>query len=398
MATDIHQRSGPPFRTAASTATQADGLAGADASASTSADQIVHAGGSSGQARAAGVRCSGLERSGLAPTPAAPANGSSADPNIFVSIRAQAAAVASQARQVHIDTGAIDAYCRALPDTLASAPAWDATTHFTGEAEALASYVLCLDAVNFGSGYSTYFKKRPNHSGYFTVASALRDRFMDSGTWSCAELQAITAQDCAQIFGQDVTEPNVSELMGLFAQAWRELGSHLAVHYGASARNFVQAAQKSAATLVSQLLEMPMFSDVQTYAGLQVPLLKRAQICVSDLSLAFGGAGLGFFHDLNQLTIFADNVVPHVLRIDGLLRYSATLAHKIDTHHALLAGSPEEVELRACSVAATERVVARLAELGRPATAQELDFYLWHRGHEAAYKQTPRHRTKTYFY
>ena len=44
---------------------------------------------------------------------------------------------------------------------------------------------------------------------------------------------------------------------------------------------------------------------------------KRAQIVPNDLALA----GVAEFADLDRLTIFADNLVPHVLRVDGVLRY-----------------------------------------------------------------------------
>ena len=56
---------------------------------------------------------------------------------------------------------------------------------------------------------------------------------------------------------------------------------------------------------------MPFFDDVGFW--------KRAQIVPNDLALA----GVASFSDLDRLTIFADNLVPHVLRVDGVLRYDA---------------------------------------------------------------------------
>ena len=63
---------------------------------------------------------------------------------------------------------------------------------------------------------------------------------------------------------------------------------------------------------------MPFFRDTGFY--------KRAQIVPADLALA----GVAEFHDLDRLTIFADNLVPHVLRVDGVLRYDPELAARID--------------------------------------------------------------------
>ena len=59
------------------------------------------------------------------------------------------------------------------------------------------------------------------------------------------------------------------------------------------------------------------------------------------------------FHDLDRLTIFADNLVPHVLRCDGVLVYDARLAAHIDAGRELRPG-PQEREIRACAVHACE--------------------------------------------
>ena len=80
---------------------------------------------------------------------------------------------------------------------------------------------------------------------------------------------------------------------------------------------------------------------------------KRAQIVPSNLALA----GRREFSDLDRLTIFADNLVPHVLRCDGVpalrARASPTL---IDAGRPLRPGAQER-EIRACAVHACELLV-----------------------------------------
>ncbi len=68
------------------------------------------------------------------------------------------------------------------------------------------------------------------------------------------------------------------------------------------------------------------------------------------------------FGDLDRLTIFADNLVPHVLRVDGVLRYDDPLAARIDAGELLEPGR-EEREIRACALHACESIAA---ELGVP--------------------------------
>src|SRR5438132_558734 len=83
----------------------------------------------------------------------------------------------------------------------------------------------------------------------------------------------------------------------------------------------VGAADGSAVRLVELLQAMPMYRDVATYNGRTVPFLKRAQITASDI---------GTFGDLDQLTIFADNLLPHVLRLDGVLTVEPALVALIE--------------------------------------------------------------------
>lgn len=85
-------------------------------------------------------------------------------------------------------------------------------------------------------------------------------------------------------------------------------------------------------------------------------MYKRAQIFAADLWGAFKGKGYGEFNDIGEITIFADYIVPAVLRQLGVLKYSAALAATIEANVEIGSGSEEEVELRACSVCAVEKM------------------------------------------
>jgi hypothetical protein len=115
---------------------------------------------------------------------------------------------------------------------------------------------------------------------------------------------------------------------------------------------------------------------------------KRAQIVPSDLALA----GAATFDDLDRLTIFADNLVPHVLRCDGVLVYDDELAARIDAGERLPLGGAER-EIRACAVHACELISKRTS-----VPARCIDTWLWTRGQTPEYKARPRHRCRTVFY
>jgi hypothetical protein len=186
------------------------------------------------------------------------------------------------------------------------------------------------------------------------------------------------------------------ELMALFATALNDLGQLLRVKYDGRVERMIGAAGGSAEKLMGVLVEMPFFGDVSEYAEMVVPFYKRAQLTAADLSIALAGRGLGAFSDLDRLTIFTDNLVPHVLRVDGVLKYDVELAGRIDREELIAAGSAEEVEIRACAVHAVELM---RAALGGRVTAMGLDYVLWNRGQERAYKAVkPRHRARSVYY
>jgi hypothetical protein len=144
---------------------------------------------------------------------------------------------------------------------------------------------------------------------------------------------------------------------------------------------------------------MRFFRDVAEYKGINVSFFKRAQLLSMDLHTAFDGKGPGMFHDLDRLTIFADNLIPHVLRIDGILEYESSLSEKIDVAELIPSGSHEEIEIRACAVDAVERISSILGGALKGYSPAVIDNVLWHKGQQPYYKKVrPRHRTRTVFY
>jgi hypothetical protein len=316
--------------------------------------------------------------------------------SLFAAVRSACARVAERARFVSIDAQGLDRWVAANRDTSQIESADPAHQHF-GDPETTLAYVVTLDAINFGSGWFPELRKRPGASGYFTVATCLREQFFRAGAWNAGALSQLDADRCAEIFEQR-RNAAVRELMELFARALRDLGDWLTARHGGSFAAAVAAADGSAERLASSLAEMPLYRDVSRYADFEVPLYKRAQLSAADLAAAFGGRGPGEFRDLGELTIFADNLVPHVLRCEGVLVYDAGLLERIERGALLPAGSPEEVEIRAVALHAVELAVRALRSSGVDASAQRLDYLLWHRGQRPEIKAHPRHRTRCPYY
>jgi len=312
-------------------------------------------------------------------------------------IRGACAEVTKRARQVRLEEAAI----APLADAFAAAPpsvATDPAHRPVGAPQHTLAFVLTLDAVNFGSGWFPQLAKRPGMSGYFTIATCLREHFERHGPFRAEQLACLAPADCAAIFGQSLAAPEPAELMGWFARAWNELGAFLLERYGGRFAGPLAEADGDAERIAEILGEMPLFHDVAHYDELVVPFFKRAQITVADLAASDIGEQGERLHGLERLTAFADNLVPHTLRCEGVLSYTPALAERIERGDRIAAGSPEEVEIRAAGVHAVERLVAELRGRGVGATAASVDAWLWHRGQSPAVKARPRHRTRTVFY
>ncbi len=316
---------------------------------------------------------------------------------LFPQLRAAAAEVARRARHVRIESEALEELAGLLARERPAQSSLDpAQRSLGGEANTVA-FVLTLNAINFGSGWFPLLAKRDGLSGYLTIAGALRERFEREGAWSAAELQRLRPQDTARLFGQTLAPP-VSELMELFARALAELGRFLARDHGGRFAGPIEEARGSAQRLVRILARMPLYQDVGRYEGFEVPFYKRAQITCSDLAEALRGRGLGRFADIDELTLFADNLVPHVLRSFGVLLYSPDLSKRIEAEELIPSGSEEEIEIRAVALHAVERLSGSCARRGWKAPPRRLDHLLWSRGQSPLVKARPRHRTRCPYY
>lgn len=301
-------------------------------------------------------------------------------------VRSACAWVASQAREVTVVESQIESYaCTLTPD---GDTGLDPATHFSGgDVESLTAFVLCLNAINFGSGWWPTIRKRAGRSGYETIATALTRRFHANGPWTPEQLTKISTMELAAVLGQAREHPLISQ----FTACLRDVGAHVLNDHQSRFTGVLDAAGGSAIALVNLLAGWDAFADVSLYEDREVPFYKRAQITAADMSRA----GIAELDDEDRLTAFADNLVPHVLRLDGVTHLHPALARAIEGGELLVHGSPAEVELRATAVHAIELLSDACDRQLSPA---QIDAILWNRGREQRYKATPRPRSRSTAY
>ncbi|OAY35541.1 hypothetical protein MANES_12G110400v8 [Manihot esculenta] len=230
---------------------------------------------------------------------------------------------------------------------------------------------------------------------YDHLASGLKEALEnDKSVFDADRLQKFTGPQLRKVLKWPRQLPLEDERIRLL----HEVGFELERSFGGKASNLVESCGKSAAKLVATVTSLfPGFRDHSLYKGHQVFLYKRAQIFAADLYGAFKGRGYGEFKDIGSITIFADYIVPAVLQQLGVLKYSSTLGSMIKSDTEILSGSEEEVELRACSIFAVEKMRDLLrVKSGKQVLSIELDLWLWAFGVRCPSLQ--HHRTLSIYY
>lgn len=311
-----------------------------------------------------------------------------------------------------------DAVATLAPElaTADDSPGWDTDLHYRATGpdgdEQTAMWILVLDALNF-----CFWSDDPDHrwrvkwkgelvDGYVALVAALTQAVehgypLHDPRW----LATVSSADVNQILAPDQGHTEIPLLDARVLQL-RELGSRLLPYGENPATALIESATGSAISLVERIVStFPSFNDVATWPfadtglpGNDVRFYKRAQILVGDLAGGLHGSPLAEFSDLDQLTAFADYKVPQILRWLGVLNYDVELAMAIDSRQRIPPGDRREIEIRAATIVACDRLATEIANYGRAITAAELDWMLWSRSQSLSSRQYPYHLTETIYY
>lgn len=305
--------------------------------------------------------------------------------------------VTSQATDVSMDREAIAKLVDELTDEtlkrLYFLPHFDQDLHFIDLADPhlTAQYLMVLDSLNF------CFWPHPTLE-YEHIAQGLKKSVLqDPASISAESLMQMESSQLRTLIDWQDDLPLADER----ARLLRELGHTLSSKFEGQAANLIEMANQSAERLASLVISLlPGFQDHAIYRGRQIFFYKRAQIFVADVYGAFKGTGLGQFNDIHKLTMFADYRVPVVLKESGILKYSHRLGQLVSERKEIIAGSPEEVEIRASTIMAVEYIKEELSHRSKknPPPSVHIDWWLWEWGEAHRDQHPPHHRTLTIFY
>jgi hypothetical protein len=295
--------------------------------------------------------------------------------------------------------------------------------------------LILLQLLNFGSGFRHELHASSGSGAWESILRFVLSHHILGKKVDAAHLQAIDVEAVAQLMnvslGQDVeVMPAIYEMKpsplkpfvvsvatvlntsgnALHRAGWNDFfAGYKAALAAARADADSSATLPNAKFFVHWLVStFPAFDDKYTTSDGAVYLYKKAQKCAAQMHQTFRTKLPEFFNftDYDELTVMADNVLPSVLVLDGVLKVSTELARDIDARVPIAAGTTD-VALRAATVHVCSKIVQHINNLrdaGEVDTAvvvaeADLDAYLWKRGKDTKHRAFERHiTTDTIFY
>ncbi len=307
-------------------------------------------------------------------------------------------AVMEQARHCSIDDSAIEAWASKVAPAELEPPPHELLAYLPGSQDAMANLGLLIDSLNFcfWSSNPIQIEWRGKHYERFNamfisimLAAKYEPRWCDPEFWVSMpgdELREVLSGK-GELLLMDERERIV-----------RDTGRVLLERFDGQFMNAIESVNWKAWPLAVLLMaNFDSFRDVSSYHNKPVYFLKRAQICALDTSIAFHTHGHPPLKGVDELTAFADYRVPQALRHLGIVNLTAESAQAIDSGQEWQRDSEEEIEIRAATIEAVDRMRKALRRVGKEAAPWRIDWYLWVLSHHENIAVN-HHRTRTVYY
>ena len=211
-------------------------------------------------------------------------------------------------------------------------------------------------------------------------------------------MRDIDLKEFKRIFTGNIEMPMADEKVEIL----NNVGDTLVTKYDGDWINFIDDGPKklydNGEGLVERLVrDFKRFDDHSIFENEKVYFLKLAQLAFWGIHRELSKRHF-YIEDMENMTAFADYIIPVALESFGIVKYSSGLKEKIDSGILVDRDSIEEIEIRSTSI----YVTAKLTELINNYKNEEekiiipqLDFKLWTDFHA---DERPHHLTKTIMY
>jgi len=306
--------------------------------------------------------------------------------------------VVKQAKAVTIDEDSIARWAADVPPAALQPKGHELLGHLPGSQAKMANLVLLIDALNFCFWSPDPIKidwRGQTYKRFEAMFVSLMLAVRYGPQWCDAEYWVRAPSDEIR---QVLSGNGELLMMEERERTIRETGQTLIDRFDCQFMNAIDSVNEQAWPLAVLLMtNFDSFRDVSNYGGQPVYFMKRAQICALDVAIAWNMHEFPPLSGLEELTAFADYRLPQALRHLGILHLTPELAETIDGEKEIVKDSEEEVEIRAATIHAVDRMRIAADKVGKPVSAWQIDWYLWGLSHNDDVTVN-HHRTRTIFY
>ena len=275
------------------------------------------------------------------------------------------------------------------------------------------NWVFFLDTVNFSfwpdEGEVKFGIRDKNgklQTGYWSLCAAVNRALNDGIPIIDAEFMANATMEQAEMIFKSDTKGKIP-LLDERLKALNEAGRVLLEKFSGYFSFCVTQAGKDVQKLLDIIVDnFASYRDMTEYKNKPVSFYKRAQVLISDIWTCMRGKGLGEFHDMQQITMFADYRVPQALVAFDVLQYSEELKSILRNRIPIAPGDELESEIRGMCIYGCDMVVEKIEEMALRAekkievNAMLVDNFLWGwaRENRPLVDKLPFHRCRTIYY
>ncbi|MEW5313827.1 MAG: hypothetical protein WDW38_005363 [Sanguina aurantia] len=264
------------------------------------------------------------------------------------------------------------------------------------------TFLALYHLLDFGSGYNHVLQQRNLRDAHETIQFGCIGMRLGTDRMDHHWMKAFSNYSVHNFFGIDcmdehelspgisISKPGILHPLtrslravvnatgaALEALSQRSLGQNIEEHLEGQCAD---GRTPSAAALITHLAQQfSGFEDVESYEGVQVTFMRKAQALVLDLHARFASRDPRFaFSDIHALTGDSGSLLPAILRTMGILTYSPELGAAVDaaTAGVELPAGPHELALRAAAVTAVDTLARASAAAGHLVSASQLSCFL----------------------
>lgn len=313
---------------------------------------------------------------------------------------------------VSIDFDRLTAVAKGLAKEVLPVPDWRIPTVYPHDDDQFIQYLGVMTSINFAftnfeppySKFEVHWKEKTFNGSAALGACFMRALEEKIPVLHARFLQFLSMDDMKHIFRGSAPMP----LLKVRLDILHRIGDVLVWGYdGQFARLFEKADFRAFSEdrngIVNQLLFFfPGYNDVarDPRSGAKLVFAKKAQLCVliyQGRALHSNGR-LKLIKDADDIGPIADYAVPAALKSMGVLTYERAFEQKIRAREVIHPGSQEEIEIRANTILAMERLKDEInVRRAEKINMVHLDYRVWSLGRESLIT-IPQHLTPTVFY